>query len=487
MRVCIAISLALGAGIFVFAVAAGLSGSLPVAFLAGAVAAGISGLAVWTRPIVAIDKGACSPPLNVVSGLATVVALVQLARLTVFMVAPAQVAYSTVPSSAWEVRHSCLTAYFVAGEAVGQGHDIYDDALYTAPEDTGAGQRKARMLGPFGIDVYEYPPPFLLVPRACRLLTTDFMRMRTFWFGLSGGIVLLAMLVVARGLGPAIGTRALLLLPLFWAAPATMNTLQKGNIQPVVIALAMLAMLLFERRRWAAGGALLAYAIVAKLYPGMLGVYLLARRQWRAAAWTAAMGLVMVVLTLVDVGLPPFAAFMHHLPGLLSGEAFPAFRNPGAKAINISVPGLVFKAGLFGVPGMGFGASKIVGWLFTIVIVWATVRAARRAPNDHEKPLVWMAILILATLRSPFLPQTYGVLPALWILTLLAATYAPTTKTLSLVLLASLALNVHWPLDWAMDPRLRAILNGLPQTATIALVVLGLRRRVEPEPSTLDV
>jgi hypothetical protein len=343
------------------------------------------------------------------------------------------------------------------------------------------------MMGAFGIDVYEYPPPFLLVPRVCRLLTTDFMRMRTFWFGLNAGVVLLAMLVVARLLGPAAGTRALLLLPLVWVGHPMMNTLQKGNIQLLVIALAMLAMVLFERRRFVAGGALLAYAIVAKLYPGMLGVYLLARRQWRAAAWTAAMGLVMVGLTLVDIGLPPFAAFVNHLPGLLSGEAFPAFRNPGAKAINLSIPGLVFKAQLFGAPGMDFGAAKIVGWIFTVLILWATVRVALRPPSGAEKPLVWMAILILATLRSPFLPVTYGALPPLWLLTLLAATYAPTRKMLSLVLLACVAMNVYWPLDWAMDPRVRAGLNGLPQTATIVLAILALRRRLAPEPSTLTV
>jgi hypothetical protein len=487
MRLLIAISLALAAGICAFAIAAGLTGSLSVGFGAGASVAALAGWAVWRRPVVVLDEAASPRALKVLSGLATAAALFQLARLTVFMVAPVQVAYSTSPGSGWELRHSCLTAYFVAGEAVGHGGDPYDPALYTAPEDTGIGMRKGRMLGPFEIDVFEYPPPFLLVPRACRLLTTDFMRMRTFWFGLTTAIVLFATLVVARRLGPAAGTRALLLLPLFWAAPAMMSTLQKGNIQPVVIALAMLAMILFERRRWAAGGALLAYAIVAKLFPGMLGVYLLARREWRAAAWTSAMGLVFVLLTLLDVGLSPFAAFVHHLPALLSGEAFPAFRNPGGQAINISVPGLVFKAGLFGVPGMGFGASKMVGWLFTIVIVWATIRAAARPPNDREMPLVWLAILILATLRSPFLPQMYGALPAVWMLTLLAATHVPTAKTLALVVLGVVALNLHWPLDWAMDPRVRAALNGLPQTATIVLAVLGLRRRLEPEPSTLTV
>jgi len=484
MRMAIAVALAAAAGICAFAVAFGLTGSLAAAFAIGALGAALTGWGTWKRPVVPLDEAAGGRGLKVLSGLATVVALAQLGALTVFMVAPSRSGYSTIPGSEWELRHSCLSAYFVAGEAVAQGKDVYDPALYNAPDDTGIGQRRARMIGRFGIDVFEYPPPFLLVPRAFRLLTTDFFRMRALWFGLNAAVVLVAMLVVARRLGPSVGTRALLLLPIFWVG-AMMNTLQKGNIQPVVIALAMLAMVLFERSRWAAGGALLAYAIVSKLYPGMLGVYLLSRRQWRAAAWTAAMSLALVVSTLVDVGMPPFAAFLHHLPGLLSGEAFPAFRNAGAKAINLSIPGLVFKAGLFGVPGMGFGASKIVGWIFTAVIVWVTVRAARRPPSEGEKPLVWLAILILATLRSPFLPQTYGVLPALWMVTLLAATYRPTARTLALVVLAMAALNIHWPLDWAMDPRLRAIVYGVPQALTIALAVMGLRRRLSAEGDTL--
>ena len=87
-----------------------------------------------------------------------------------------------------------------------------------------------------------------------------------------------------------------------------------------------------------------------------------------------------------------------------------------------------------------------------------------------------MAILILAALRSPFLPQAYAPFPSLWLLTLLAATYVPTAKTLSLTLAGWLALNIFWPLDWAMDPRVRAVLSSLPQAMTIALAVLILRR-----------
>jgi len=256
------------------------------------------------------------------------------------------------------------------------------------------------------------------------------------------------MLVVARLLAPAAGARALLFTPLVWASLPTLSTLQKGNVQLSTVALSMIAMVLFERRRCAAGGALLAFATVSKLFPGMLVLYLVARRDWRAVAWTAALGGAFFLLALWNLGWAPYDAFLHHLPGLVGGEAFPAFRSPPAMAINMSVPGLVFKLKLFGVPGMSFGAAKVVGWVYTVVVVWATFAAGRRSLRDGETPHVWLAILVLATLRSPFLPQSYAFFPPLWLLLLLAANLTPTPKVISLVLFAWLALNVSWAQDW---------------------------------------
>lgn len=484
MRLAVAASLAIAAGIFAFAITAGLFGVVALSFAIGALVAGLLGWRLRSHPVVVLTQ--MPPALKLVSGIATIAALVQLGLLTVFMVDSTKVAYSTDPASAWAVRHSCLTAYHIAGDALGRGADIFASDLYNDPSDTGVGPRRQRKLGPFGVDVYEYPPPFLLVPRVCNVLARDFYRLRPLWFGICGAVVLMAMVMVARAMGPVAGPRALLLVPLPWVGHSMMDTMQKGNVQLVVVALAMAAMVLFEGRRWAGAALALAYATVSKLYPGMLVFYMLARRQWRAVAWSAAMCAGLIVLSLMDGGLAPFLSFREHLPRLLSGEAFPALRNPGPMSINISVPGLVFKAKLFDAPGMGFTASKVVGWVFTVVVLWATYAAARRTLREDEKPLVWIGILILATLRSPFLPQSYGVLPALWALTLLAATYAPTTRGVVAVVVGVMALNAHWPVDGPMDPRVRAMLNtALPQLATVTMAVLALRRRTGPEPSTL--
>jgi alpha-1,2-mannosyltransferase len=249
----------------------------------------------------------------------------------------------------------------------------------------------------------------------------------------------------------------------------------------MVIALAVLSMLCFERQKNALGGALLAYTIVSKLYPGLFVVYLLVRKQWSAVAWTAAMGIGYVLISLADVGIEPYVAFLKHLPGLLGGEAFPALRNPAPMAINLSIPGLVFKLKVLGVTGMGFGAAKIVGWIYTVVALWLTVLLARRAHSDQDKIMVFVAIMILATLRSPFLPIAYGVFPALWLLTLVAAPASATVKTLVVTLVAWLMLNVFVPLDW-LPPRALAVLTLLPQGMMIALPLVVLAR-LRPAPS----
>jgi alpha-1,2-mannosyltransferase len=188
---------------------------------------------------------------------------------------------------------------------------------------------------------------------------------------------------------------------------------------------------------------------------------------------------------LLDVGWTPFAAFLKHLPGLVSGEAFPALRNPAAVAINMSVPGIVFKLKLFGLTGASFSAARIVGWAYTVVAVWGTVVLARRPLAGGEKPLAWMAILILAALRSPFLPQSYGVFSSLWLLTLLASMHVANAKTVLVTIAGWFALSVFWPIDWPMDPRLVTALNAVPQVATIALAILVLRRNAAPAPSAV--
>ena len=289
-------------GLFALTAVAGLTGSMGAAAAAAVAIAAVAGAIAWKRFASSIDWAASSRALIFASAAAAVVTVVMLTRLTVFIVDPSRPSYSVLPESEWEVRHSCLTAYFVAADIVRRVPNVYDLSIYAAPDDDLSKPRKPRMMGPFRIDQYEYPPPFLLLPRALSVLAPDFVRLRMLWFGLNGLIVLTGLAMVARQLPRDAATRALLFVPFVLASIITLNTLQKGNVQLAVIAVSMIAMVLVERKHPAAGGALLAFVTMAKLYPGLLVLYLLVRRQWRALAWTGAFSLLFLVLTFVDVG-----------------------------------------------------------------------------------------------------------------------------------------------------------------------------------------
>lgn len=346
--------------------------------------------------------------------------LVQLLPIAAFMIHPNIATWTAAPSWPWQSGHSCVSAYWVASQIVTQRPNVYDDKINAVPQVDPSRPRQPRRMGPLNIDAYEYPPTFLPIPRLLAAVTTDFWQFRRVWFAINLAFVVIVLVAVARHVDTLLGTPSLWLTPWILAGPAIVGTLQVGNAQLLFIAMAVGAMLLFQRERHVAGGALLAYAILSKLFPGLLVIYLALRRDWRALAWTSVWGLVIVAVSFADVGLPPFLAFADHLPRLLSGEAFPAFRNPNAIAVNESVPGIVFKIGLWGGPPLGFGAMRTVGWIYTLFLLGITAWLALRQTSRGHAPFVWIAILILATMRSPFLPH-YAGFPSFWLATLIAA------------------------------------------------------------------
>lgn len=461
---------------FVFAVSlltvtAGLTGSLLAALAVSVLITAVAALR-FRRRLAALDEQAAGRGLLVLSGVATLLAIVQLVRLTVFTVAPTRDDFAAVPSSSFSRHHYCGTAYFVAGGVAREATNIYDNALYDHPDSVATAQRRPRTIDGFNVDVYEYPPPFLLLPRLLMRVAPGFTRFRMVWFGLSSASLLVAMLLAAAALPRAQATRAVLLMPLVWAGMTTIAGLQMGNFQVMTLAISMAGMALFARRHHAAGGALLGFAVAGKLFPGMLVLYLAVRRAWRPVIATCLGGLLFVLLALWDMGLAPFTAFVHHLPRLLGGEAFAAFRNPAAIAANQSIPGLVFKLRFFGLPDAGFGGAKVVGWIYTVIAVTATVLLARRGRGG---PIAWITVLVLATLRSPFLPVTYAGVAPLWLLTLLGAEHGERRRALAWIGLAWLAFEIVWPVDWPLDPRVATAINLVPMATMLALVVLGVR------------
>src|SRR5262245_33666233 len=104
---------------------------------------------VEKRFLGAIDQSSIPRAFRIAGALAAALALLMLARLTVYTVDPSRTSYSVVPVSQWEVRHSCATAYFMAAGLVRRVPNLYDLGLYAAPDDDPRLPRKPRTIGIF--------------------------------------------------------------------------------------------------------------------------------------------------------------------------------------------------------------------------------------------------------------------------------------------------------------------------------------------------
>lgn len=418
---------------------------------------------------------------RVAFSVGTVAVAVQLAWLVPFIIDPNRSTWTPSPIAPMPPAHSCVSAYWVAGSVVRTTPDVYDDGLYNFPQADPTAIRNARKIGRLNIDNFEYPPPFLIVPRLLGLVTSDFWGFRRLWFALNIGFVLAVAVAVARRLDRRLGTHAVWLTPFVIAGPAIIATFQAGNVQMVMIALSALAMYCFDRRAYALGGALLAFAILGKLYPGVFVLYLLLRGEWRAVAWTAVFGVALIAVSLADVGWEPYRAFLHEMPGLMSGEAFSAFRNPGAIGNNGSVPGLIFKLKMWGVPYMGFEAMRIAGWLYTLVVVAVTAWMARRVRPDGREPVIWLVILVLATMRSPFM-ATYAFFPVMWLAALVAPLAWRDGRTALPIVLLWCAVALGFG-PASIPPQWNAVWTTLQTVLTFVFVGATVRLLRDPEPA----
>jgi alpha-1,2-mannosyltransferase len=337
-----------------------------------------------------------------------IAALVQTARLSVFMADPSQSQYSLFPGVKWYIEHCCLTAYSESARLLGDGEkNIYDPQNYYN-----------RKVAGFNVDLYHYPPPFLLLPLMVRGVTGgDFLNVRAFWFALNALLLLLAMWLLIYRLEPENRLRAIGMAPLIWLSMPVMAGLQVSNVQIMVISISVIAWAIFPRQA-AAGGMLLAMSSVAKIFPGILFVHLAAQRKWREVIWTAVFAFVLILSAFLIIGPHPFKMFIEYeLPRLSSGEAFSGpFSKLFAVARNMAPFGIPLKLGGLGIPGMTLEIGRIVSMIYLLGIVGLTIWSGRHRPRSNsEAASIWLSLLSLGTLASPFAPASYVLSSLVWL------------------------------------------------------------------------
>lgn len=353
--------------------------------------------------------------------LLSLVAVVQVGRLAAFM-ADARSDFALGTRNPFWYGHQCLSAYLHGAELAAR--DV--ENLYAAehyPSLSRNAQPVTAVAGMTVEDAYQYPPQFLLLPAAALRLTHDYDVLRAGWFALNASLFVAAFAALALWAGGRTGGLSLWLLPAALASFPVLFDFQYGQFHLAALALALLAMLAFARRRPIGGGLLLAVAILAKLFPAVLAVPLLVQRRFRALAWTAAWGAALTVIALLTLGLAPFTAFLEYqLPRLADGSAF-AFDEAWPEAATVL---LVDNQGVFGLArklGLAKPAAQLVGKLFGLgVLLLAALTAVRlRSASRWRQGAWWLGLLGLASLASPGAWGDYVPVAAIWLLALVAS------------------------------------------------------------------
>lgn len=416
-------------------------------------------------------------------GAVALVSLVSVTRVSIFMGDPTRVDQQVLPGEKFLETHSCLTAY-VHADTLSRGGV---DNLYDSQWWHGAHGLPPRPAGvedpyrPFILDYYAYPPPFLLVMAPLAPLDGDFMAQRALWFGLNGLLLAAGLWILARWIDGPNAHRVLLLAPIFFASLPVLATLQVGNFQVAVVVLSVLAMVAFHKGRESTGGALLAFTILSKISPGILGVVLLAQRRWRSAAWSAGFGVFFLALSGLTLGVNPIESFVTFtLPHLGSGEVFGFMDDdPFSVLTNMSPFGLPFKLQLLGLDvGDPWVLARRLGRGYSVVLVVLAILAAIRRPEDRRTQAVtWMSLLVLAALQSPFAPG-YTLIALLWAITLLAVEVGTLRGGIALVLLwLGIVVVVPWS-DLSLFAAHSIVQSALAVGVPVWLIFRTARRSV---------
>jgi hypothetical protein len=366
--------------------------------------------------------------------------ILQIARLGAYLQDPSFRAGAALPLAP---AHQCLPAYLRGAELALQGSaDLYDPLQYQ-PTATSIEGMRASMRDPF-----QYPPPALLLPAAALAVTRDFRLLGGAWLALQVLAFVAVAVVVARRVGkPA----AALLSALLLGSLPVLSSLEYGQAHLFTLSLSMAAMLAFEKGHSGLGGLLLSSAIVVKVFPALLLVYLLMRWRLRPLVATLLACAGWIAVTELWFGSAPFIAFFgEQLPRLASGSAFATFaERADFDVVHMGVPGIALaleQAGLAGARAWS-GALALGYGALVLALLWISRKRA-------SHPIAWLAVLTLASGAASFVPAVYGVLAPLWLATLAIATSWPRREGW-LVIAAALTLCVapfagNLPLFWSI-------------------------------------
>lgn len=293
-----------------------------------------------------------------------------------------------------------LSFYWRAGQHILDGQSVYAPFQLTGPYP------------PQGVD-YEYLyPPFLAVAVAPLVaLVADDHAANWLWMAIGAVILVLSVVFVARRERLARGFDLALLVGVMFAYAPVVSELIIGNVHLLILGLfagAWLAVRQGTARGEIVAGACIGIAALIKVFPGLVILWFLLTRRYRAAAATLVTTAVLAVATLPVTGLQAWLDYPTVLANL----------GPPTELTDVLAPTVWLSAVM---PALV--ARVLVTVVGIVVVIWAA--------RQRSEPISFAVTVAISVLIAPALFPHY--LAILVLPLVLALRYAPPAAWVVLV------------------------------------------------------
>jgi hypothetical protein len=362
--------------------------------------------------------------------------LAQTARLSSWVTDPTEEWWLSTTDPFFEplfTQHMCMVAYVYAADLNRQGVDnVYDWSHYPGLNPDAEVHTTIKNFAPD--DPYQYPPQFLVLPRLAIALTDDFDLIKIFWLFIQVAVFVSIAFSVVRFVGGDRAIMAIFLIPALWISFPVLANWQYGQFHMMSILLGIAAMMWFMEGKYLIGGSALSLAMLSKIAPGILLIYLISRKRWKEVGWTLGCCAAFSLIAVAIIGTKPFIAFLNYqLPNLQNGSAF-AFAEVWPDVRDFIIAGnqspfaFIFKLDALGLPGMTWAVARFTHMIYVLSVIAFAVIAARLSGGRTKQFLIWLALLNLATMISKGAWGDYIPIGTLWAMTFMIKELSSTLR-----------------------------------------------------------
>lgn len=313
-----------------------------------------------------------------------------------------------------------FTAYYVAGRLIraGDAEEMYgSQEEFQAQADrfgvTGPaaeGDRDGRVGGHDSVEPFLYPPVAAVLLLPASFLPLGASKLAFVLVNLLAQVLAIAVLFWDRAPPRrrvlVVGGWAALavLFPFFWG-------LYLGQANALVFLACALSLRQLRRGDQLGGGAWLALAVVLKVFPVVLLVPLLLRRQYKAVAGTVVTALALSLLAVPIVGIGTYTRFVTDVLPEITSRVEPFVRNQGISGtLNRLFTDNPYVDPVLDAEALVRPLGVVLALVVVLVAVWATRRRPLVAgPGPRRFELEWGLWLTAAVLVSTISWEHYAV------------------------------------------------------------------------------